>query len=109
MKTIMNEKKSKTFRLAFVTLVASREKKENEKEVREEKTKKKESKEKKKQKENKHNKRTKKQVPCNYRMKEVTTKNHHCEEVATNASIMKKNQPPRSIELQQKEKKDRKR
>jgi hypothetical protein len=39
-------------------------------------------------------------------MKEVTTSNHHCEEeVATNTSIMKKNQPPRSIELQQKEKK----
>jgi hypothetical protein len=39
-------------------------------------------------------------------MKEVTTKNHHCEEeVATNTSTMKKNQPPRPIELQQKENK----
>jgi hypothetical protein len=37
MKTILNEKKSKTFRLAFATLVARREKKENEKEVRKEK------------------------------------------------------------------------
>lgn len=39
-------------------------------------------------------------------MQEVTTKNHHCEEVvATNTSIMKKNRPPKSIELRQKEKK----
>lgn len=79
MKTVVNEKKSKTFRLAFVTLVARREKKENEKKVREEKKKKKGRKEKKRQKESKYDKKTKKheggrkKVPCNYCMKEVTT------------------------------------
>jgi hypothetical protein len=69
--------------------------------VREEKTKKKGSKEKKRQKENKYNKKNKETG----RGKEKVPSNYHMKEVATNTSIVYENQPPRSIELQQKEKK----